>query len=480
MSDSHASSFVEGLRAGIGRSGPVSVARDAVNPAMIRHWCDAMEDDNPLYTDPEAAARSLHGGLVAPPAMLMAWSMRGLERPTQAVADPASSDPDSANPASADPGSNVYRALDAAGFTSVVATNSEHEYLRYLRLGDELHSSQVLEDVSEEKKTALGVGHFVTTRTEYRDQAGETVGRMLFRILKFKPGTGRGASAEGAGPGAAGERPQRPKPGVSRDTAFFWQGLEAGELRIQQCTACSKLHHPPMVRCPECGSYELGWIQASGRGTVYSHVEPVHPRFAAFEPPYVVGLVELEEGTRLLTNIVDVDPEAVRVGMPLELVIRRQNSEIPLPLFRPMRPPRRETTLARDAVQVGDELAPCPIPITATLIVATAIASRDYQDVHHDRELAMERGSPDIFMNILTTSGLCARYVTDWAGPEALVRKLSIQLGVPNYPHDTMTMTGSVLSAEDGRVEVGVRGYNRMGNHVTGSVELELPAGDGA
>jgi acyl dehydratase len=165
--------------------------------------------------------------------------------------------------------------------------------------------------------------------------------------------------------------------------------------------------------------------------------------------------------------------------MPVELVIRRQNSERPLPLFRPAVPARRENTLGRDSVSVGDELPPCPIPITATLIVSTAIASRDYQDVHHDRELAIERGSPDIFMNILTTSGLCARYVTDWAGPEAVIKRLSLRLGAPNYPHDTMTMSGSVRSADQGRVEVDVRGYNRLGDHVTASIELELPPGAG-
>ena len=464
MSGTEEKVLVAELRKSIGRAGPTWVARDPVNPAMIRHWCDAMKDYNPVYTDPEAAARSIHGGLVAPPAMLMAWSMRGLEPPGRSAADQE------------DPGSGVYRALDAAGFTSVVATNSEHDYPRYLRPGDELHSSQVLEDVSEEKKTGLGVGHFVTTTTEYRNQDGESVGRMRFRILKFKPGTGRVAPAAGEGTQAP---PMRPNPGVSLDTAFFWQGLEAGELRIQKCEGCSLLHHPPMVRCPSCGSYELGWTCASGRGTVYSHVEPVHPPFAAFDPPYVVGLVELEEGTRLLTNIVDIDPEAVNVGMPVELVIRRQNSERPLPLFRPAVPARREETLGRDSVSVGDELPPCPIPITATLIVSTAIASRDYQDVHHDRELAIERGSPDIFMNILTTSGLCARYVTDWAGPEAVIKRLSLRLGAPNYPHDTMTMSGSVRSADQGRVEVDVRGYNRLGDHVTASIELELPPGAG-
>jgi hypothetical protein len=459
--------FVERLRKRIGESGPPLRARDAVEQAMIRHWCDAMEDHNPVYTDPEAAARSVHGRIVAPPAMLNAWTMQGL----------APRRPDPAAPE--DPASAVYAELDAAGYTSVVATNSEHEYLRYLAIGDRIHGIGSVTDVSEEKRTGLGVGHFVTTETEFRDEDDALVGRMLFRILKFKPGTGRGApDAEGEG-AAPPPRPRRPEPGISRDTRFFWEGLEAGELRIQQCEACGALHHPPVVRCPKCGAYALGFVVASGRGRVYSHVEPVHPRFPAFDPDYVVALVELEEGTRLVTNVVDVDPARVEIGMPVELVVRRENSERPLPLFRPVRPARRESTLRFDDVDTGQVLAPCPIPITATLIVAAAIASRDYQDVHHDRELAVMRGSPDIFMNILTTSGLVARYVTDWAGPEAHLRKLAIRLGVPNYPHDTMTMEGAVTgvqaSGAGGVVEVAVRGYNRLGNHVTGSVELALP-----
>jgi uncharacterized OB-fold protein/acyl dehydratase len=460
--------FVEDLRKNVGRTGAPFRARDAVNQAMIRHWCDAMEDHNPVYTDPDFAARSLHGAIVAPPAMLNAWTMQGLvpRRP--------------AEPQNPDPASATYAALDAAGYTSVVATNSEHEYPRYLKIGDALRAVATVKEVGDEKKTGLGTGHFVTTETEFRDQSDAVVGRMLFRILKFKPGTGR-SSAAGDGANPATVRPLRPSPGISRDTRFFWDGLAAGELRIQKCAGCGSLQHPPVVRCPGCGAYEFGWQVASGRGRVYSHVEPVHPRFAAFDPGYVVGLVELEEGTRLVTNIVDIDPERVVIGLPVELVVRKQNSERPLPLFRPMRPARRPTTLGFREVQIGASLGACPIPITTTLIVATAIASRDYQDVHHDRELAVLRGSPDIFMNILTTSGLAARYVTDWAGPEAVMRRLAIRLGVPNHPHDTMTMEGSVTAVRPthrgGIVEVAIRGYNRLGNHVTGSVELELPSG---
>jgi len=463
-----ASPLTDRLRSFVGRSGPTQVARDAVNQAMIRHWCDAMEDRAPVYLDAGFAERSVFGRIVAPPAMLNAWNMPGL----------AGRDPEATR---LDPAGQVYALLDEAGFTSVVATDSSHVYTRYLELGDLLHATGTLVSVSDEKKTALGVGHFVTTETRYANQHGEEVGRMTFRILKFKPGTGRMA----AGP-AADERdapqdtrpPARPKPGISRDTRFFWDGVEAGELRIQRC-GCGALHHPPVVRCPDCGSYELGWVVSSGRGVVYSHVEVQHPKVPGFDYPLAVGLIELEEGTRLVSNVVGIAPEKLAVGLEVECFFQEFADGSRLPLFRPVRPPRSERTLRFEDVEVGAELAPCPIPITPTLIVATAIASRDYQDVHHDRDLAKKRGSPDIFMNILTSSGLTARYVTDWAGPEARLRELAIRLGVPNYPYDTMTMTGEVVekAERDGRrlVVVKVAGHNRLGPHVTGTVELELP-----
>jgi acyl dehydratase len=134
-----------------------------------------------------------------------------------------------------------------------------------------------------------------------------------------------------------------------------------------------------------------------------------------------------------------------------------------------------KTSLRYDDVQVGDELPTLVIPLTRTLIVATAIASRDYQDVHHDPGLAQERGSPDIFMNILTTNGFVGRFVTDWAGPDAVLKSVKIRLGAPNHPGDTMTMTGQVTEKRDGVVEVAIRGANEIGDHVTGTVALELP-----
>jgi acyl dehydratase len=134
-------------------------------------------------------------------------------------------------------------------------------------------------------------------------------------------------------------------------------------------------------------------------------------------------------------------------------------------------------TLRYDDVKVGDELPALDVRITATAIVAGAIASRDYQDVHHDRDLAHQRGSADIFMNILTTNGYVGRYVTDWAGPEALLREVDIVLGAPNYPGDVMRMSGQVTAKQDGVVTLSVRGANKLGDHVKGKVVLALPAG---
>ncbi|MGA2519754.1 MAG: MaoC family dehydratase [Acidimicrobiales bacterium] len=143
----------------------------------------------------------------------------------------------------------------------------------------------------------------------------------------------------------------------------------------------------------------------------------------------------------------------------------------------------RTDTLGFEQISVGDTLPELALPLTRTLIVATALASRDYQDVHHDPGLAVERGSKDVFMNILTTNGFVGRYVTDWAGPGARIEGVSIRLGAPNYPGDTMVLSGSVTAADvpadrsDGRgvVEVAVRGANGLGDHVTGTVRLSVP-----
>jgi acyl dehydratase len=133
-------------------------------------------------------------------------------------------------------------------------------------------------------------------------------------------------------------------------------------------------------------------------------------------------------------------------------------------------------------VRVGDELPTMVIDVTATVIVAGAIATRDFMPVHHDRAYANAQGAPDIFMNILSDTGYCSRFLTDWAGPEAMVKKLAIRLGVPVFPGSTLTYTGRVTATSvfdgEGLVDVELRATNDLGDHVSGTAVLSLPLGE--
>lgn len=316
----------------IGRSAPFNTARDEVNLPMIRRWCDVMGEHNPVYTDPAFAASSVFGGIIAPIAMLDVWDKPGIifER-------------DDSNPQSV-----ALTALDGEGFTSTVAVNSDLEQSRPLRPGELVHSVLTLEDISPEKQTGLGTGHFVTSRIRYL-VGDEVVGSVLFRVLKFKPGTGRTA------PGAPAEAP-----------------------------------------APPTGPTEMA---------------------------------------------------------------------------------RRETTRTIGEVAAEEALPDLAIPLTATLIIGGALMTLDYFDGHHDRDMAVQRGSKDIFMNIHTALGLVQRYVSDWAGPEARWRNIKARLGASNYPGDTMVLSGNVVSADpdSGVITVAYRGMNSLGPHVTGTAELVLP-----
>ncbi len=301
----------EGKSAGSGERGA-----DPVNQPMIRHWTEAVGDDNPVYVDEEAARSSVHGQVVAPPVMLQAWTMWGV-RPRPRTGG--------------GPREELMNLLDDAGFTSVVATNCEQEYPRYLHLGDHLSTTSVIESVSDEKATGLGVGHFVTTRLEYRTDDGELVGTMRFRILKFKPGTGRGAKTETA----PADRPRRPRPALTQDNAFFFEAAKEHRLLIQRCTQCKTLRHPPRPVCPECRSYEWDTVEASGKGTIYSYVVNHYPQVPAFDYPLPIALIELEEGTRLVANLVGIDPSEVEVGLPVELEWIDHDEDLTLPAFHP-------------------------------------------------------------------------------------------------------------------------------------------------
>jgi acyl dehydratase len=139
----------------------------------------------------------------------------------------------------------------------------------------------------------------------------------------------------------------------------------------------------------------------------------------------------------------------------------------------------RPTSPRSSEIAVGDDLPPFALPVTSTMIVAGAIASRDFMPAHHDAEFAKAQGAPDLFMNILTTNGYVARFVTDWAGPEAMVRKIAIRLGAPAVPGQPLRFTGQVTETNDEGnecvIEVAVRAANDLGDHATGTVVVSLP-----
>jgi acyl dehydratase len=305
-------------------SGPTT-APDEVNLPMIRHWVDAMDDRNPVYLDEKAAADSRFGQLVAPPTMMQAWTMGRPQIEGIAERGGAAGELDPGSPLSV---------LATAGYTGTLATNSELEFSRYLHLGDQLQSEAAFESISERKTTGLGEGYFLTWATTYTDARGDAVGRQLFRVFKFAPGTGGSPSTS-------------PRPAAK----------------------------------PE--------------------------------------------------------PE-------------------------------------------GAVLPPLVLRVTPTVVVAGAIASRDFMPVHHDRDYAQAQGAPDIFMNILTTTGYVSRFVTDWAGPQAALRTIAIRLGAPAAAGCTLTFTGRVAKeSREGServLEVAMKATNEFGNHVTGTVVLSLPA----
>jgi uncharacterized protein len=285
--------WLEALRARLGEpAAPRRTAPDPVNLPAIRRWCEAMGERNPRYLDE-------HGDLSAPPAMLEVWTMGRFrpdgERSQQLLG---------------------IDALDAAGFTSVVATNLSQEYLRALRRGDLISETVVLAGVSDEKQTALGHGHFLDYRHEFFDQRGELVGRMSFRILKFRPLT---AAQPVATATDAPRRPPHPRPSITPDTAFFWEGLRAQRLLIHRCARCGYLHHPPGPKCPRCQGSEWRTVEASGRGVVHSFVVVHQPQLPGFDYPLPVALVELEEGVRLIGNLVGVPLARVGIGLAVQV-----------------------------------------------------------------------------------------------------------------------------------------------------------------
>lgn len=308
-------SYDERLQAFVGRRLGLARGQDPVNRPMIRHWVEAMGDTNPVYLDEEAARATGRAGVVAPASMMQAWTMRGYA----ATVRPAPT---------RTPMQDLVELLDEGGYTSVVATDSDFELARELVPGDEVTCEEVVQEISAEKKTTLGVGRFVTTVRTYRDGDGEVVAVQRWRTLRFRP--------EPAAVTVSKPPPLRPRPALNPDNAFWFEAARDRRLVIQRCTSCATLRHPPGPACPQCHGFEWDTVEAGGRGTVYSYVVAHHPRHPAFDYPLLVAVVELEEGTRLITNLVGVRPGEVRIDMPVTLDWLEADPDLTLPVFRPV------------------------------------------------------------------------------------------------------------------------------------------------
>jgi acyl dehydratase len=358
--------------------GPSIPAREPISTTTIRQLTDALGDRNPVYTDPEFAAQSIHGEIVVPPTALQVFSLPGLvpQRGRHLI------DADGIQRFVLAPGGHripgehaervmldeLHDLLEAAGYTSPAVTNGWYEYKRYLRPGDHVSfSAPSVDEFFGPKRTALGEGYFITISQDVTDQHGELVAVMKHRFIRFRP-----AMQDATDDTDAAKLP----------TSFPWK-----------------------------------------------------------QPTEDLGDRTIADAPRL-------------------------------------------TTLRFDEVEIGDELPKLVLELTPTLIIACAIATQDYQDVHHDRDMVQRRGHPDVFMNILTTTGFAGRFVTDWTGPEVLIESATVRLGVPNYPYDEMTLSGIVTAKADpdpdpdgdrGRLSVDVTGVNSLGKHLDSQLTLTLP-----
>lgn len=265
-------------------------ARDPVNQPAINSWLDAMGDTNPRWRNGEA-----------PPAMAQVWTMYALGEPR---------DPE-------DPLHSMMEVLTEAGFTGVLGTNCEQTYERTMRVGELPRREVRLESVVGPKQTGMGIGYFVTSRTEWF-VGEELVASMLFRVLKYIP-------KPNVKPDKFVLYPTR-----NQDNEYFWEGVALGELRIQKCNACGALRHPPGPSCPDCHAFDRGYVVSAGSGTVFSHVTHHHPKIPGHVLPLQVALVDLDEGVRVVAGA----SEALEIGDRVQIEFRKIDDDLTLPVWR--------------------------------------------------------------------------------------------------------------------------------------------------
>lgn len=298
---------------------PCTPAPDVVNAAMIRHWAQAVGDTNPAYTDAEWAGQSRRGKNISPPAMMYAWGQEGF--------------PVVAQGRSPDAQSELVEKFNEHGFFGSLGTNVKQEYFREAGLGDTVYIEMVIDNISEQKATARGIGYFFETLSTFTDQNGEKLGTQRFRVLKFIPPAQQAVATDpGDSELAVPTRIASPR---GHDNKWWWDACDEGRVLIQRCKACQTLRHPPRPMCGECQSMEWDSVESALRGEVLSFTELHHPKIPGYQYPLVCAVIKLGEGTNLVANVVGCDPEAVHIGMQVQGKVEAVDEKTMLPQFYP-------------------------------------------------------------------------------------------------------------------------------------------------
>ncbi len=322
MNPEETKAFEQKIHAFVGReNGPPKKGNDNVNEAMIRHWVEIMGDESPVYTDADAAKNSSKGGIIAPPSMLQAWSMEGYSMAGNPVQDVQR---------------GLHNVFDEHGYTGVLGTNTSTEFYRDLKPGDEVTAHTIIDNISEQKATARGIGYFIETVTSFTDQNGEEVGKQVFRVLKFVPADGDASAGEESADDDTPAVPTRIASPRGHDNGWWWDAVDEGKMLIQRCTSCKTLRHPPRPMCGKCQSIEWDSIESSMEGEVFSFTTLHYPKVPGYDYPLCCAVISLNEGTRIISNIVGINHEDVKIGMKVKGKIEQIDEKTMLPQFYPV------------------------------------------------------------------------------------------------------------------------------------------------
>lgn len=319
MTPEEQKAFEEKIYAYVGRDIFVAqAAQDEINEAMIRHWAEAMGDDNPAYQDKEWAAQSSRGHVIMPPAMLYCWNQEGISAATQRSSDVLT---------------DMCEVFDQHGYTGVLGTNLTQEYFKEAQIGDRVVVDMVVDKITEQKATARGIGYFFETLTTFTDQNGEKLGTQRFRVLKFIPA--EGANSAVSSDEAVIEAPSRIPSPRGHDNGWWWNACDEGRMLIQRCKACQTLRHPPRPMCGECQSMEWDSIESTMDGEVLSFTEIHHPKVPGYPSPLICAVIKVSEGTNFVSNIRGCESADISIGMRVQGVMEQVDEKTMLPQFYP-------------------------------------------------------------------------------------------------------------------------------------------------